>query len=218
MQIRKISEDKLLERISTLSEKESVEFKSAFDWNDNRKMREEVIKAIMALSNTPKGGVVVIGLREDKKTKKVELDGVSMKQISWFEKNFNRVEADLHKFCSEYPDFEFVWGETDKSPVKKMTPFILIEVQEFQLRPLICVLTGDEKDEKDKKILSEGDLYVRSFSGEWCSKKCSPKEMEEIIKLSVDKSQRDLEVRGYVKIDQVKDLMEKLKKERSDYE
>lgn len=219
MKMQLLTEEELWPLIQDLTENRSREFKSPFDWGDHksRKIKEETIKAIMAMANTPSGGVVVLGISEDNKKKKI-VTGATSNQIEWIEKNYESVENDINKYCSEYPDIKFATGKTNKLPDKKLTPFIVIFVSEFTHRPMICKRTGDEIDSNGKKILIEGDIYGRSYSGGWASKKCSSKELDEVIKLATDKSQRDLEIRGYIKIDQVKDLMEKLKKERSDYE
>jgi hypothetical protein len=220
MKMRQIEEDELLGHIQAQKEDQNTEFKSAFDWHDvkSRKLKEEIIKAVIAMSNTPTGGRIILGIREDNKSKKKLMDGVRLDQISWIEKNFEKVESDIHKFCSDYPAFEFLQGNSGKLVKGKLTYFIIISVTEFRARPIICKLTGDEQDEKNKKILSDGDMYVRTYDGQWASKKCSSKELEDVIKMATDKSQKDLEIRGYVRIDQVKDLMERLKKERTDYE
>ncbi|MBI2018198.1 putative DNA binding domain-containing protein [Candidatus Daviesbacteria bacterium] len=178
--MRKIDEQALLEYLQMLKEEKSIEFKSSFDWHEvnSRKIKEEVIKAIIAMSNIPNGGVIILGIKEDNRSKRKLTDGITLSQIDWIEKNFEQIESDVHTYCSEYPKFEFVYGETDKLPSNKLTAFVLIFVKEFSIRPVICKTTGKEVDDKGKKILLEGDLYTRSYSGGWSSKKAATRELE----------------------------------------
>jgi predicted HTH transcriptional regulator len=218
--MRKIEETELLGYVQATKEGRNLEFKPCLSWDDqkSRKLREEIIKSIIAMSNTPGGGVIILGIEHAQKGKKssYKMVGATSSQIRWFGSHYEKVEKHIHESCSEPPDFEMVWGETDKVNGGKAVKFVLIFVNEFNSLPIICSKTGSQKeDNKRDYVLREGDIYTRSYRATWSSKRCTTKELEEIIKLAADKHKQELKVRGYVKLD---DLVVKLKEERVEYE
>jgi hypothetical protein len=219
--MRKIDEPKLLEYIQGTTEGRKLEFKPSLDWDDpnSKKLKEEIIKSIIAFSNIPTGGTIILGIdhRQDGSKIRYSLSGVSQVQINWIDEHYEQIEKQVQNFCSEPPNFEFVWGATNKlDKMGKTLRFILVIVNEFVSLPIICSTTGSQKEEnKIDYVLREGDIYTRSYRANWSSKRCTAKELEEIIKLTADKHRQELKLRGYVKLD---DLVVKLKEERSEYE
>lgn len=219
--MRKIDEADILSYAQGTSENRKVEFKPSLDWEvqNSRKLREEIIKSIIAFSNIPGGGTVVLGISHQQKGDKVTYipAGASERQVKWFEEHYEQIEKHVQDFCSDPPSFEFVWGETNKLDKKGVAKrFILAIVNEFNSLPVICSRTGTQKEENGKDyVLREGDIYTRSYRASWSSKRCTAKELEEIIKIAADKHRHELKLRGYVKLD---DLVVKLKDERAEYE
>lgn len=202
-------------------ENRTVEYKPDFSWSDSTslKAKEETIKTIIALSNTPKGGVVVLGVShiQDKDGKRHEFAGVSKKNLNWFLKNDELVQQAVHAFCSVPADFEITFGSAVLKKGSEPIDFIIIIVKEFSVSPIITIKNSSSKDDTGTKgcIIKENEIYARSFSAIWSSKKCGHRELEDIIKLAADKHRADLKSRGYVKLDSLKS---KLEKERAIYE
>lgn len=212
-----LNEDILLSLIEGAVEARNLEFKEGFSWNDpnSRKLQEETVKAVIAMANIQGGGDIVLGLKTDSSKKKIDIKGVGEKEISSFEKQYEQIEQCVAKYSSQAINFVIYRSETDKLD-KKSRKFIVFRVSEFSLYPCVCRVNGGQKEDGEKfYVLNEGFIYSRPRKAPWSSRKASAEEIEEIVRLSVDKYRQDLKLRGYVKLDS---LVVKLKEERSDYE
>ena len=214
--MRVIEEKDLLPYITGRDESRNLEFKPGFVWNDlsSRKIQEEVIKAVIALSNTPQGGDIVLGIKVKAGNSKIILEGVQQTHIKYFTDNYEKVEQEIHKYCSRTPRFEIVSGSAHVA--EEMKDFILIRVEEYFDMPILTIEHGKEKEDNGKSfVISSDTLYIRTQNAPWSSRKATYREFEETITYAADKLRRQLKMRGYIKLD---DLDVKLKEERADYE
>jgi predicted HTH transcriptional regulator len=202
--------------ISGGTESRELEFKPGFNWLElsSRKLKEETIKAIISMANT-KGGSVVLGIKEDKKKRKLTVEGIKRKFVNIFEKHEEDILAEVHRYCSQPPNINFCWTDAETlSSEKKL--FIIIRIAEFEEFPILTTKPSKEKENNDKRFVIEADtLYVRSKSAPWSSRKAKQGEFEEVIRLAADKHRNNLKNRGYTKIDSLSD---KFKEERADYD
>ncbi|MDD5731501.1 MAG: putative DNA binding domain-containing protein [Patescibacteria group bacterium] len=219
--MRKIDEQELSGYLIGREEGRNLEFKPPFMWcaEESKKIKEETIKAVIAMSNTFGGGAIIIGIEVNKKStkEKYSIVGINDKVFDWFNKNYEEIEKDIHRYCSITPEFEITWGEIECGDPWKMRKFILINVDEFSIMPIMCIANGKTREDSGIKdfLLKQDTIYSRTYKAQWSSRKCGVKELEEIIQLAADKYKQDLKIRGYVKLDS---LVVKLKEERSDYE
>ena len=202
-------------------ESRNVEFKPEFLWTapESKKLKEEVIKTIIAMSNTPNGGVILIGITHLQQTDGIlyEYSGVSPRILRWYEQNGERVQRDVHSFCSVPADFQICFGLNREDENARENTFIVIKVNEFSTVPVITVANSSAREDtgSGNYIILSDNIYTRSFNATWSSKRCTHKELEDIIKMAADKYRVGLKLRGYVKLDS---LEVKLKEERSEYE
>ena len=104
--------DEILSVISGRQEGRRLEFKPGFHWTEekSKKIREELIKAIIAMANTPSGGDIVLGMKWNQSKSKHEAKGVKPKELKYFTNNYEKIEQQVHKYCSQTPEFEIQWG------------------------------------------------------------------------------------------------------------
>lgn len=215
-----ISEADLLSIIGGSEERRDLEFKPGFEWNEvsSRKIQEKLIKAMIAMSNIPSGGVIVLGLQTNTKTHKNSVIGITQQHLNSFKKNIEQLQQKVHSHCSQPIDFTLFEAYTNKINSEKRM-FIVIKVSEFKIYPTICVLRGKEMEDNGKhSVLEEGLIYTRPRQAPWASKKTTAIELEEIIRLAADKYRVDLLQRGYQRMDSLDVLENKLAAERSEYE
>ncbi|MBU0974382.1 ATP-binding protein [Patescibacteria group bacterium] len=217
--MRQINEQEILNSILAREESRNFEFKPGFQWTElkSRKLKEEVIKSIVAMSNTPSGGDIVLGIVWNQRIRRHEPRGVNSKHLTYFTENYEQIEQQIHKICSQTPDFEIQWGEARIEKGKPRKRFIRIRVTEFSIYPILTIDHGKEREDTGTKdfVIKEDTLYVRTKKATWSSRKATWKEFEEVIRLTADKYRKQLKVRGYVKLDS---LSVRLKEEREDYE
>jgi len=198
----------------------SLEFKPGLVWNEpeSRKLQEEIIKAMIAMSNTPSGGLIILGIESHTKKHKSIITGIDNQCYKSFNDYVEQIQQKVHSHCSQPIDFSFFEAETDKICGKKQK-FIVIKISEFSIYPTLCTMSGGKLEDNNKHhVLEKDTLYVRSKAAPWSSKKASAQEFEEVVRLAADKYREDLTKRGYTKIDSKKDFDKKLYTERSDYE
>lgn len=165
------------------TERRNLEFKSPFSWSDLDRLwlRERTIRAILAMSNTPNGGNIVIGVDENER-KQPRLTGMSAAEIASFE-NGEAIKGTVDSFASLGTEFEVSIG------LFQARTFVIITVSEFDRRPVICArdgeLTGKAGDEK--RVLRKGDIYTRSRRGEPRSDRITDNELDELLDLWASK-------------------------------
>lgn len=218
--MRQIEEKEIRDYLLT-GENRNIEYKPGFLWAEesSKKLKEEAIKTIIALSNTPKGGVLILGINHIQKSDgvKYEYPGVCPKNFNWLERNEERIQRDVHSYCSAPAEFEITYGLVKDNKETMPRKFILFNVNEFLTLPLITIKNSSTKEDSGSKkyVIEENEIYARSFKAIWSSRKCSYKELEDIVKMAADKYRTNLKLRGYVKLGS---LEVKLREERADYE
>ena len=177
-------------------EKRTLEFKDAFSWLDNHSLwlKEKTIKAILGMTNTPTGGNIVIGIKEDD-SKQLIIKGMSKEEIESFA-NFESIKGEVDAFSSCPIDFDIFQGEYNGKL------FIVITVPEFEEMPAICKKNGSYSSGKgDHKILYQHDIYVRAKKGHASTIKATEIELREIIRMAADKEKHLLKERGYERVE-----------------
>lgn len=166
---------RLLAQIKQRKESRNLEFKKSMRWYDNY-AKGTITKAILAMSNIEDGGFIVIGVKEDKKTRKNILTGVAKKKYldSYIEENMKRK---VRKYADPYVDFE-VDSILDRQDNKT---YIVIRVREFKDSPVICKADWREYD------MHKGKIYTRRDDPPESTEVNSEYFMREILDLAVSK-------------------------------
>ncbi|MDE1818697.1 MAG: ATP-binding protein [Thaumarchaeota archaeon] len=164
----------LLDFITTNSHAEgrSYEFKRGLPWDGDFRFR--IVKGILALSNVPDGGYLIIGVEKNNSTNIYEPNGMSESVARTYDNDH------VSQFTSNYADPSVmmtlkIFEESEKR-------FVVIEVSEFSEIPVICKNNGGE-------ALKAGEIYTRTNRMPE-SARCTAVELREILELATDKGIR----------------------------
>jgi len=164
-----MSEDILVQLITHGHEERNLEYKSDVSWKDPR-MRSKLIKSILAMSNIPNGGAIVIGVEQDGEA--FIPKGVSEQNLKSFKQD------DVSSKVSSYAD---PYVELTVSQINyRDEKYIVIQVKEFSEIPVLCKKDGVEG-------LQIGHLYTRPRRKIESVPVPSQIEMREIINMAVDR-------------------------------
>ena len=182
------------------TETRNVEFKEGFNWEEQRsaKIRDELIKAILAMSNTPGGGTIILGIRTDTKSKKIFPDGLSIKDAQSFTKSSEHIKAIVHGYCQRAIDFDL---QIEPHQEDDNMRFVVFRVVEFIKWPIVTIKASKTKEDNDKKnVIEDRAIYTRSKLAQWSSIKAGPQEIEDIIEAAVKKYDTHIQSLGYTRV------------------
>jgi predicted HTH transcriptional regulator len=187
--MNKLSDDKISTLLEISYELRNREFKDAFCWSDknNTWIKEKITRAILGMTNIKSGGNIIIGVGEEKNTKKLLLNGLSKKQLDSFE-DFDGIKGYVDGFSSNQTFFNIAYGEY------KDKKFVVMSVEEFSEIPVLC-----KKNGVNPGILVKDDLYTRSMKGVYGTAKATELELREMIKMASDKEKTELNQRDWYK-------------------
>lgn len=173
----KMSEDILIQFITHGHEERNLEYKSDVSWKEPH-IRSKLIKSILAMSNIPNGGAIVIGVEQ---VGEVFIPkGVSEANLNTFKQD------DLSSKVSSYAD---PYVELTVTQVTfESQNYVVIQVNEFAELPVLCKKDGLEG-------LKIGHLYTRPRRKIESVPVPSQVEMREIMNLAVDKGIESLQKR-----------------------
>ncbi len=177
--INPIQADSLISGIlESPNESKSVELKPSFSWpgkidgiQKNNKA-QEVIKSILAMSNTRDGGKILLGIEKDKNTDRYVLKGMEESDLSTYDQDL--IYNQVRNFGEPEPRFEV------KNVIYSNMKFIVIAVQGFQLSPVIS------RNNKNLAQIEQAVLYIRTDKPE-TKRITDPAEMRDIIDLALEK-------------------------------
>ena len=172
-----MSEDILVQLITHGHEERNLEYKRDVSWK-NTSIRSKLIKSILAMSNIPDGGAIVIGVEEV---------GGSFIPKGVSETNLNTFKQDdISSKVSTYAD---PYVEVTVTQVKyDEREYVVIQVKEFADIPVLCKKDGPEG-------LQIGHLYTRPRRKIESVPVPSQIEMREIINLAIDKGMENQQKR-----------------------
>ncbi len=189
----------LLSVFSGATESRNLEFKEGFNWEaeDSKKIRDELIKAILAMSNTPGGGFIILGIKTDTKKKKIYTDGFGIKDAQSFIKNEELIKKAVHDYCSRPLEMDI---QSELHPDDSKKAFVIIQVEEFEKWPTVTSKPSTTKEDNKKiPVIEHHAIYTRSKLAQWSSIKAGPQEIEDIVETSVKKYDSHVRSLGYIR-------------------
>jgi hypothetical protein len=172
----------------------SVEFKGPLKWENNQAsmswLQAKCIKAVLGFSNTPGGGLVLIGINDDGKGNR-EFVGLTPEMVE----SFNNTEA-IQECIDKYADgpLSYSLKTIIHKADKEEQTYIAITVNEFDDMPNLCtrdfyiVKTNRDKD----YILRKHDMYTRARKGRFSTIKATALELRSIVSLAHRKTEDDI--------------------------
>lgn len=178
------------------SETQRIEFKGPCQWNC-----QTFIKDILAMANLIDGGLIIVGVEENKEfnsseNKRFQRKGLTPKQINTLNEDIMRDQ--VSNYTDPFVDFK-VFRIKDTHDLE----YVVIKVFPFEEIPVIC--------KKDGNDVKKGVIYCRSKKRRPESAPVSDSyEMREIIKIATLRMMRKKQELGY-KVEN--SIEEKLNKE-----
>jgi len=171
--------DKIISGIlESPNESKSIEFKPSVPWPSNidtiqqNNKIQEIIKSILAMSNTRDGGKIILGIEKDGKEKRYSLKGMSEGDLKTYDQDL--IFEHVRNFGEPEPKFQVLNIEYNNKN------FIVFAVQSFIFAPIIC------RNKRSLNQLENAVIYIRTDKPE--TKRITElSEMREIIDLAIEK-------------------------------
>jgi predicted HTH transcriptional regulator len=167
------------------SENIILEFKADMAWNV-----QSLAKDILAMSNMPDGGDIVIGI--DDKTNSRQ--GVSIANIETF--NYDIMKDQMSSFADPFVEFNIYFPKDSQDK-----DYVVIRIKSFREIPIICRRNGTE--------VRGGVVYYRNTNGRPQSSPISnSNDMRDIIELAAVRMMRRKNKIGFTVLDSDKELLD----------
>lgn len=168
-----MNSEQLLEVVYHGREERNIEYKQSVPWN-NDYWKAKLTRTIIALSNIKDGGFLVIGVKDGTWAP----EGMTDDHFNSFKQDDVQAYVNAHV----KPTAQFTVSHVEDKGKK----FVVIQVKEFDLYPVVCSKSGDGDFIAE---LHEGVFYIRALRmNESVAIKDTP-ELSEVIDLAVDKWQ-----------------------------
>jgi hypothetical protein len=145
-----LSDEEIKRLIALKSEGPNLDYKAGFLWNkDSRDKKYELVRDLMAFSNTKDGGRVIFGVRDE------DLSFVGVSSDIYESVDPSNVVQMLHDNSTPKVRCAIFKREIDGKRV------VVFDVAEFDETPTICTNTVNST-EGAKRILRESAIYIRT--------------------------------------------------------
>jgi len=162
-------------------ETREYEFKSGFVWRHPTGASLELVKTMISMLNTPTGGVIILGIEQQRNNSKIEYKGLLPEQIESFEKNEELIKRILNGYASISisPNFLLIEDSSEKKT------FLTISVPNYKEYPCLIKKDGIFNDKKGSEVFEfrMGDLFSRSKNPPFSTCKVTQDELNEMIEL-----------------------------------
>jgi predicted HTH transcriptional regulator len=180
--------DDLKQFIYLGQERVNVEFKANLTWG-NGQTNNFIAKAMMAMSNSRDGGVIIIGV-EDGTFNPV---GLSQTEVNSYE--YDTIGRYMNNHAQPSIDFTLEKGQvTEADGTEKL--FVVIQVQEANALPIVCTKTVSINPAGGAHLgnlaLREGAVYIRSKSPVESREISGHREWRDFVDLLLDRHQNQL--------------------------
>lgn len=165
-----------IEALLGIGEFRNLDFKASHELDKNAKI--ELTKDLLAFSNIPDGGRIIVGVKENKKDldgKRFELTGIEPEHlVTWTHDNL----ADTARnYADPFVEFEFETVPVDEGVC------IVIKIREFEEIPVIC-------KQRFGDTLRSGAIYTRTCGKRESAEARSQTEIREILNMATEKNIR----------------------------
>jgi schlafen family protein len=146
-----MTDEEIRNLILLKSEGPNLDYKAGFPWTkDNRDKKYEIIRDLIALSNTKDGGCVIFGVRDE------DLSFIGVSSDVYESADPSSVLQMLYDNAAPKACCAIFKREIDGKRV------VVFDVAEFDETPTICTNTILSSDGAKRTILREGAVYVRT--------------------------------------------------------
>lgn len=178
-----IPEEQMAALFEGASERRGLEFKEGFTWvaraSGMSHIQCTVVKSLIAMCNTPKGGILVIGVT-DNGASQHDFVGVDEAAKASFQ-DTEKIASLLDSFATSPMDYEVGIGTLDSKE------YIVFTVSEFRTQPVQC---AKEHIHGSTVMLRRHALYARSSKAKPETIDASPAELREIITMAEERDEQ----------------------------
>jgi len=175
-----MTDEEIRNLIAQKSEGPNLDYKAGFAWtNDNRDMKYELVRDLIAMANTKDGGRVIFGVRDGD----CELVGVSTEIYESVDPT--GVVQMLHDNAAPQVRCAVFKREIKGSRV------VVFDVAEFDETPIICTNAITRTDGSKRIILRQAAVYIRTV-GATTEEISSPDDMRKLIGRAVTRKADEL--------------------------
>lgn len=144
-------EDDFRQLLKIKTESKNLDYKESLNWDTGSKDQKlEIIKDILAMSNTQDGGRIIFGVRN------IDYDPKGMSEEDFKSFDQTKVNDLLHNYTEPKHTCQVYKQEIDAKY------FVVIDVSEFPEVPIICKNDAHSSIKKSKQILKKGQIYIRT--------------------------------------------------------
>lgn len=161
------------------TENKNIDYKLTVKWG-NKEKENEIIKDILSMANTQDGGRIIIGVED----KTLEITGMSDEDFNSFDNT--KVNQTLKNYSD--PEHNISVYKFNDFDGKKI---VVINIPEYQEVPIICKKNYFNENKK-QNILQEGQIYIRTESGESKTVAASSEVMREFLTRAISKKSDNL--------------------------
>lgn len=154
--------------LNMLQEVRSLDFKKAIPWDE---IKIGLVKDILAMSNLQDGGILILGVEEVGDN--WELKGVSAETLETYDSD------NMHDFVNRYASPTVSFDVVIHSDDSGLT-YLVVQVHEFEDRPIVCKRNGDG--------IREGAFYIRPLGKPETREVQDANEIHGILELAVEKN------------------------------
>jgi len=164
-------------------ERRGVEFKPPGPRTD-KYLLAKVARAVLGMANRRDGGLVIIGVEENKKV----LNPIGLTHADLATWNYDDVSASIGVYADPTVKLDLEIKEHNNHF------FVVLHAQEFEEIPILC----KQDYSKDKEVvLRKGACYVRSRHKPETSEIPSQEDMRDLLDLAIDKGVRKFLARAH---------------------
>jgi hypothetical protein len=182
------------------SENPGLEYKDSMNWK-HWETKLKVIRAMLAMANHIRGGVIVLGVKES--CGRFDPQGMILDDFNSF--NYDSIGRVIRKYSDPLVEFDFLADTIEIESQERR--FIVIQVKE-SIEPTICIKYGLKNKEvghhPQNICLRENAVYIRSKAPIESREVATLGEWRELINRCVEKNKEEL----FFKINQL-DLLPK---------
>ena len=174
------TEEQFRDWLTRNHEQFGIEFKGPAPLQKDKGVFGKILGAAMRMANRRDGGVIVIGVDEDRVTHAYLPTGLSdVDLVTW---DYDELAEQFARYTEPTIMFDL---EIFPYEGKK---FIVLYIQEFDDMPIIC--RKDYTDSSGATILKEGSIYCRSRGKPQVTEKITYQDMRTLLQLATEKSVR----------------------------
>lgn len=150
-----ISDDNIKQILSSSAESRNYDFKRGFEWSTTSKETLEIVKDILAFSNTQDGGTLIIGIDDQTREFSGEPD------CWWNTFDPTKIMNTVNRYCAPRINLTVTIKENFEHNGNQGT-IVVLQISEFESVPILSIKPGNTSD--NEHVFRSPALFIRTNS------------------------------------------------------